>query len=363
MARAPGGARIRVVSGYDRRRPDTRARAGPRSPDSADSTAGGALGELMRIKDFRTGGERIRLSLIARRGRASQPWQNARHANAVTSSAARRVPPATRRRCLAAAQQTAGRRVAVRLLRAGVRDGRRRRRDAAHAFRAVDHRMAADRRHAAAADRRAVAGDVRQVPADARVPAGQQGRWRSPSSRASSGGSTSIGCSAGRSAWSSCCRSLWFAVRRRIPRGHAWKLAGIFVLGGLQGAMGWYMVQSGLVDDPRVSQFRLTAHLALALVDLRGDAVGRAVARRIRGGRRWSSPAQRAARRYARARRRARLPHGADRRLRRRHPRRFRLQHVSADERRGRSARDLHDRAVVEELLLEHGDGAVRPSR
>ncbi len=30
--------------------------------------------------------------------------------------------------------------------------------------------------------------------------------------------------------------------------------------------MGWYMVKSGLVDDPRVSQFRLTAHLGLALL-------------------------------------------------------------------------------------------------
>jgi cytochrome c oxidase assembly protein subunit 15 len=58
---------------------------------------------------------------------------------------------------------------------------------------------------------------------------------------------------------------VWFAVRRKIPPGHAWMLSGIFVLGGLQGAMGWYMVQSGLVDDPRVSQFRLTAHLGLAL--------------------------------------------------------------------------------------------------
>ena len=58
---------------------------------------------------------------------------------------------------------------------------------------------------------------------------------------------------------------LWFVVRRQVPPGYAWKLAGIFVLGGLQGAMGWYMVKSGLVDDPRVSQFRLTAHLALAL--------------------------------------------------------------------------------------------------
>ena len=58
---------------------------------------------------------------------------------------------------------------------------------------------------------------------------------------------------------------LWFMARRQIPPGYAWKLFGIFVLGGLQGAMGWYMVKSGLVDDVRVSQFRLTAHLALAL--------------------------------------------------------------------------------------------------
>jgi len=58
---------------------------------------------------------------------------------------------------------------------------------------------------------------------------------------------------------------LWFAARRRIPPGYGWKFAAIFVLGGLQGAMGWYMVKSGLVDDPRVSQFRLTAHLGLAL--------------------------------------------------------------------------------------------------
>jgi heme a synthase len=59
---------------------------------------------------------------------------------------------------------------------------------------------------------------------------------------------------------------LWFAVRGRIGRPLAWKLAAIFALGGLQGAMGWYMVQSGLVDDPRVSQYRLAAHLGLALL-------------------------------------------------------------------------------------------------
>ena len=59
---------------------------------------------------------------------------------------------------------------------------------------------------------------------------------------------------------------LWFLARRRLEPHLAWKLAGIFVLGALQGAMGWYMVASGLVDDPRVSQFRLTAHLTLAFL-------------------------------------------------------------------------------------------------
>jgi cytochrome c oxidase assembly protein subunit 15 len=58
---------------------------------------------------------------------------------------------------------------------------------------------------------------------------------------------------------------LWFWWRGRIDRPLALKLAGIFVLGALQGAMGWYMVKSGLVDDPRVSQYRLTAHLSFAL--------------------------------------------------------------------------------------------------
>ncbi len=59
---------------------------------------------------------------------------------------------------------------------------------------------------------------------------------------------------------------VYFLVRKRIPEGLGWKLAGIFVLGGLQGALGWYMVKSGLVDDPRVSSLRLAAHLGLAFV-------------------------------------------------------------------------------------------------
>ena len=58
---------------------------------------------------------------------------------------------------------------------------------------------------------------------------------------------------------------LWFLLRGRLERSLAWQLAGVFLLGALQGALGWYMVASGLVDDPRVSHFRLTAHLGVAL--------------------------------------------------------------------------------------------------
>ena len=57
---------------------------------------------------------------------------------------------------------------------------------------------------------------------------------------------------------------LYFLARGRLKGGLGWKLAGIFLLGGAQGAMGWYMVKSGLVDDPRVSSVRLAAHLGLA---------------------------------------------------------------------------------------------------
>jgi cytochrome c oxidase assembly protein subunit 15 len=58
---------------------------------------------------------------------------------------------------------------------------------------------------------------------------------------------------------------LWFLARRRVDRPLAWKLWGVFALGALQGGLGWFMVKSGLVDDPKVSHFRLTAHLGVAL--------------------------------------------------------------------------------------------------
>ena len=58
----------------------------------------------------------------------------------------------------------------------------------------------------------------------------------------------------------------YFLLRRKLDPPLIPKLLGIFLLGGMQGAMGWYMVKSGLVDDPRVSQYRLTAHLSLAFL-------------------------------------------------------------------------------------------------
>ena len=59
---------------------------------------------------------------------------------------------------------------------------------------------------------------------------------------------------------------LYFLARGRIDRVLGARLAAIFVLGGLQGALGWYMVKSGLVDDPRVASERLAAHLGLAFL-------------------------------------------------------------------------------------------------
>lgn len=59
---------------------------------------------------------------------------------------------------------------------------------------------------------------------------------------------------------------LFFLYKRAIPKGYVLKMGGLVVLVGAQGLMGWYMVQSGLVDQPAVSHFRLAAHLGLALI-------------------------------------------------------------------------------------------------
>ena len=59
---------------------------------------------------------------------------------------------------------------------------------------------------------------------------------------------------------------LFFAFTGRVRAGLMPRLWLLFVLGGCQGLLGWYMVKSGLVDNPHVSQYRLTAHLGLAFV-------------------------------------------------------------------------------------------------
>ena len=63
---------------------------------------------------------------------------------------------------------------------------------------------------------------------------------------------------------------LWFALRRQIPRGYGWRLTALLALGGLQGAIGWWMVTSGLSERTDVSHFRLAVHLLTALLILAG---------------------------------------------------------------------------------------------
>jgi cytochrome c oxidase assembly protein subunit 15 len=59
---------------------------------------------------------------------------------------------------------------------------------------------------------------------------------------------------------------LFFVIKGYIARREWPKYLLMFVLGGLQGVLGWYMVKSGLVDNPHVSQYRLTAHLLAAIL-------------------------------------------------------------------------------------------------
>lgn len=59
---------------------------------------------------------------------------------------------------------------------------------------------------------------------------------------------------------------VWFLIRGYVRGALTLKLTGFFLLGGAQGVLGWYMVKSGLIDVPEVSQYRLTAHLSLAFL-------------------------------------------------------------------------------------------------
>jgi len=59
---------------------------------------------------------------------------------------------------------------------------------------------------------------------------------------------------------------VWFIWKRYVPRALLPHLIAMLVLGGMQGAIGWLMVQSGLEQRPSVSQYRLAAHLGAALL-------------------------------------------------------------------------------------------------
>jgi cytochrome c oxidase assembly protein subunit 15 len=59
---------------------------------------------------------------------------------------------------------------------------------------------------------------------------------------------------------------VYFLIRRQIPRWLLPNLVFFLFLGGLQGFVGWYMVKSGLIDEPRVSHYRLALHLGMAFI-------------------------------------------------------------------------------------------------
>jgi cytochrome c oxidase assembly protein subunit 15 len=59
---------------------------------------------------------------------------------------------------------------------------------------------------------------------------------------------------------------LWFLARGYLRKAWVPRLAAIFVLGAIEGAIGWYMVASGFEDRDSVSQYRLVLHLGMALV-------------------------------------------------------------------------------------------------
>ncbi|MEO1046424.1 MAG: COX15/CtaA family protein [Pseudomonadota bacterium] len=65
---------------------------------------------------------------------------------------------------------------------------------------------------------------------------------------------------------------LWFWVKNAIPRGYKGRLLALLALGGLQGTIGWWMVESGLTLRTDVSHFRLSVHLLNALFILGGIA-------------------------------------------------------------------------------------------
>ncbi|MEO6716435.1 MAG: COX15/CtaA family protein [Novosphingobium sp.] len=61
---------------------------------------------------------------------------------------------------------------------------------------------------------------------------------------------------------------VWFWVKGQIPNGFKPRLLVLLMLGGMQGAVGWWMVKSGIQYDVKVSHLRLATHLMVALITL-----------------------------------------------------------------------------------------------
>jgi heme a synthase len=59
---------------------------------------------------------------------------------------------------------------------------------------------------------------------------------------------------------------IYFLIKKRLSRETIQKCVVLLAMGGFQGFLGWFMVRSGLIDNPDVSHFRLSLHLTFAFI-------------------------------------------------------------------------------------------------
>ena len=272
----------------------------------------------------------ITSSDVAALAAARPPRANRRAAHGHPPISLRRQPRPTAQPAARALQPAVVRR------RTRLRDGRRRRHHPADRERPVDHRMAADQRRHPAAD----ATPTGCAPSTLYQATPQYREVAGPAGMTLSGFKFIF-------FWEWVHRLLgrilglvffvgvaWFAVKRAIPKGFGWRLAALFVLGGLQGAVGWFMVMSGLEGPHRGQPLPPVGAPAVRLVPVFGADLDRARPARHRQG-----PTTVAADRLGRPRARHPVHPAAARRLGRGFPRRLCLEHLAGDERPFRSPR------------------------
>lgn len=142
---------------------------------------------------------------------------------------------------------------------------------------------------------------------------------------------------------------VWFLVTRRVERALLPRLAGLFVLGGMQGVLGWWMVMSGLTERTEVSQYRLAAHLGLATAHLYGAGLDGA-----RPPTRQGDAGARRGREGGTGAGHLRLSADDPRRLRGGPAGRRRLQHLAADGRRMAAGRAAAHVAALAQFFENH---------